>query len=495
MSLLARLGEAETRPETRSAVLTELGELRRAAGDGAGAEEALIEALAHSANPKRLSMLAALFQGSPGDHARALNAVVVRARELDRPDAACLAALGRLEVEALSRWGEGVGHLRVALGLSPAMHEARAALAKGLVHMRSGSEALALLMPMMIPDAAALLSLGDPAAALATLETALGGEGRHDDAIVVRELRAVAGGLDDGAHADLRARRLSGDGPPAMAPILDAPGLRAGVLPEDLPPLLLDLAAAVAGAAPKFARVDIDLRISGRERPSGLFAIVHRAARAMGLEAPEVVVATGLPRPRVVNHDPPWIAVPESLGGLPEPVQTAALVGPMVRLALGIPWLDDLRGPQAHAVLCGAARQVLPGYGETGDANTNERLEDFTRRIGRAIGRRQKKALQELAPALGATRPPSPGDVEAFERGIARAELRTAFVLTGDLLATLDAARAGDPDFSRATSHVGKGALAAVLGHPLARDLVAFAMAPATTVLRRKLGTVWPRPR
>src|SRR6202012_4327082 len=101
----------------------------------------------------------------------------------------------------------------------------------------------------MLPDPAALLALGDPAGALATLEGALGAEARGDDAAVGRELRAIAGGLDDGSHADLRARRFAGEGPSGAGPLLDAPGLRAGVLPEDVPPLLLDVAAAIAGVA------------------------------------------------------------------------------------------------------------------------------------------------------------------------------------------------------------------------------------------------------
>ena len=493
--LLARLGEAEARPDAKAAVLTELADLRRASGDAPGAEKALVEAIAHAPSARRLASLAALFPGSPAEHARALGAVVARAREIDRPDAGCLAALGRLEIDPLGRWAEGVAHLRVAIGLAPSTHEARAALARGLTQLRSGPEAVSMLWPMLLPDAAPLLSLADPAGTLAVLEGALAGEGRHDDATVVRELRAIAGGLDDGAHAEMRARRLMAEAGVPIAPLLDAPVLRASVVPEEVPALLLEVALAVAGVASKFARVDaIDLRVSARDRPGGLL-VVHRVARTLGLDPPEIVVTPSVARPRVVVQDPPWLAVPESLLAQPEPVQAAALAGPLVRLALGVPWLDDLRGVEAQAVLCGAVRQVLPGYGESADATQNERLDDFTRRIGRAIGRRQKRALQDLAPALGATRPPVLADISTLERGIARTELRAAFVLTGDLLATLDVVRAADPDFGRATSHVGKAALAAVLGHPLARDLVAFALTPATTALRRKLGTTWPRAR
>ena len=42
---------------------------------------------------------------------------------------------------------------------------------------------------------------------------------------------------------------------------------------------------------------------------------------------------------------------------------------------------------------------------------------------------------------------------------------------------------------------VERPAIAAVLTHPLTRDVVAFALAPATTALRRKAGTTWGRAR
>jgi tetratricopeptide (TPR) repeat protein len=492
---LGRLGEAEPIPEAKATVLTELAELLRTTGDVSGAEKALVEAIAQAPTPARLARLAALYLGAPAEEARALNAVVSRARSMERPDAAAFAALGRLEVDQLGRHGEGVGHLRVAVSLAPRMHEARAALARGLVRARGGAEAIGALMPMLTPDASPLLALADPAGALATLETALAGEGRHDDALVVRELRAIAGGLDDGAHAELRARRHAADPATPVSVLLDGPALRAGVLPEDAPALLLDVAAAIAGVAGKFARVEMeDLGISPRERLTGHPRLVYRLARTFALEAPDAVVSASATRLRVVAQDPPWLLVPESITALPEPVQTARLVAPLLRLALGVPWLEDLRGPLAQALFFGAARQVLPEYGDAmlTDAAARERVDELTRRVARAIGRKQKKALGELAPALGATRPPSIVDVEVFERGVARAELRAAFVLTGDLLATLDAARAGDPELSRNTATVGKGALAAVLLHPLARDVVAYALAPATTALRRKLGTTWP---
>jgi hypothetical protein len=377
------------------------------------------------------------------------------------------------------------------------MHEARAALARGLTHLRAGAEATATLFPMLVPDPAPLLSLADPAAALGTLETALASEGRHDEATVVRELRAVAGGLDDGAHAELRARRHPSDPGPFVPVILDPVTLRSSVVPESVPALLLDLGAAIAGASNKFARVDADsLGLSSRGRAPVHPMLVLRLARGFGLEAPDVAASAAVARVRIVPHETPWLVVPETLAVQPEPVQAAALAGSMVRLTLGLPWMDEVRGVDAHALLCAAARQVLPKYAsEARDPSVQERLDEWTRRLGRAMGRKQKKALQELGPALGATRPLALADVEAFEQGIARTELRAAFLMTGDLLATLDVARAADGELGSATANVGKAAIAAVLTNPLTRDLVAFALAPATTALRRKAGTTWGRSR
>jgi hypothetical protein len=390
-----------------------------------------------------------------------------------------------------------VEHLRVALALRPALHDGRAALAKGLLHTGAAADAASLLLPMIVPDAAPLLALEDPAKALATLEAALAAAGRPEDSIVARELRAVAGGLDDGAHVALRARRLVVDPAGPVPAALDALTLRTSVLPHDVPPLLLDVAAALAGAEAKLARSDFDALGVTRDRLGGasgrpLLGVVQRLAAMLGLPRPEVAISDAGGVPRVALDGEAWLVVPQALLAHPEPVQTAMLAAPLVRIALGVPWLDELPGPYAHAVLCAAARQVIPRYAtDLGGADQEALVGEMTRRVGKAIGRKQKKALSELAPAIAATRPPTLADAEAFERAVRRAELRAAFVATGDLLATLDAARVLDVDFARATASVGPAALAAVLRHPVAGDLAGFALEPSTTALRWRAGTLW----
>jgi hypothetical protein len=96
-----------------------------------------------------------------------------------------------------------------------------------------------------------------------------------------------------------------------------------------------------------------------------------------------------------------------------------------------------------------------------------------------------------MAPALASRPAPSLVEVEAFSRAIAIAEVRAAFVLTGDFLATLDAVRASDRDLATATASVGNAALRAALVHPLAGDAARFALSPQVTALRWRTGTLW----
>jgi hypothetical protein len=83
--------------------------------------------------------------------------------------------------------------------------------------------------------------------------------------------------------------------------------------------------------------------------------------------------------------------------------------------------------------------------------------------------------------------------IDAFVDALARAELRAAFVMTGDLLTMVDEMRPLDGSLQRATESPGPQAVAAVLEHPYAGDVVRFALTPEATALRRRLGSTWTR--
>jgi tetratricopeptide (TPR) repeat protein len=493
---LERIADVQRDPAAKASALDELAAIRSKEGDGEAAERALVEAMAQAPTPARLQCLLRLYPLSPDDQARVLRSTVARANKLGRSDAHCIAELGRLE-SALGRWVEAVADLRVAVGLAPGNLDARAALAEGLLHVGAAAEATATVAAMIAPAAAPIVLLRDPAAALGTFERGLVAEGRGEEAVVARELRVVAGGLDDGAQVELRTRRLAVDPSAPVPTVLDAATLRGALVPREAMPVLLDLASAMAGADGKLTGVDLDdVGVGPRDRLAAgsghpLVSLVQRTAAILGIPRPEVALSDSVSWPRVVLRDAGWIVVPSAMQTWAEPVQAVALAGPLVRIALALPWLDDLPSAYAHAVLCAAARTVVPGYASEVAGDQQDLIEEVGRRVAKAIGRKQRKALANLAVTLGDGRVPTLQDVAAFEQAIARTELRVGFIVTGDLLATLDVVRARDKALADATATVGAAALRATLSHPLAGDTARFALAPLALQLRWRVGTFW----
>jgi len=156
-----------------------------------------------------------------------------------------------------------------------------------------------------------------------------------------------------------------------------------------------------------------------------------------------------------------------------------------------VPWLEEMAPPHIEALLIAAARQVVPGYGADDiDVIASKLVAQHEAGVARALARRQRKLLEELAPHIASpqSRPPP---FEQFVSALARAELRTAFLVTGDLLTMIDEMRPLDSALQRATESTGPQALAAVLDHPYAGDVVRYALTPEATALRRRLGATW----
>jgi cellulose synthase operon protein C len=171
--------------------------------------------------------------------------------------------------------------------------------------------------------------------------------------------------------------------------------------------------------------------------------------------------------------------------------QLASIARAVARVAYGVPWLEELQPTQIEALLVAAARQVVPNYGgEDVDVLTLKLVAQHETTIAKLVTRRQKKLLEELAPHIASpqSRPPT---ADAFVNALTRAELRTAFVVTGDILTMVDEMRSMDPALNRTSESQGPQALAAVLGHALAGDVVRFALTPEATALRRRLGSTW----
>jgi hypothetical protein len=239
-----------------------------------------------------------------------------------------------------------------------------------------------------------------------------------------------------------------------------------------------------------------ELSVSQRDRiapRSGhpLRTLVDRLGRAMGVPEVELAVSAKEARTRVVVQDEPWIVIPTGMTKQPEPRIVANLARAMARIAFGVPWLEELPALHALALLVAAARHVLPTYAEEDlDAATARLVAQYAPSVSRSLSRRQRKALDELAPRLASPqgRPPPAPDLVA---GLLRGELRAVFVVCGDLLLVLDEIASSDPELQKAIGAPGVRALAAVLQHPFAGEVARFALTPEATALRRRLGSTW----
>ena len=495
---LEQLAAAESTPEAKTAAYLELFDAASALGERSRAERALVLAVAESPTPANLARLATVCStppGGPTEHAAALALVVARGAEIGRPSGLAYGALAVLEIDALGRIAEGVAHAKTAIGLTPNVHEARGALVRGLARLGQHPEAIATAAPMFEHGAQSMLALARPDVLLDSLEGSFQAANREQEAIVVRELRTIGGVGGDAAAVNLRARRLPTDihgGPPAI----DRTTLWQRVVPGRSHSVLLEIAAAIAGATAATFPSELEasgVRLRGNV-PAGhpLAAPFARAVASLGQTGTELLVSDAVVYPVAVHGSHAVVVAPWGLGNAPEPVQVAALARPLVRIALGMPWIDRARPEDVRALLVTAARVVCPSYAsEQNDGALESLVADFTKPLARAIGRAHKKALSALEPRLDGVRGPTLDDVRDLMLRVGQSELRVAFLLTGDLLATLDDLRASDGEYARAAGTPGAAALSATLRHPLAGDTVAFALTETATAIRREAGTIW----
>ena len=502
-SLLDRLASVEKDRHVKCDILLELADIRTALREMPAAEKALVEAVATAPDHARAFARLSRFFRSPQNpgpggldavsYARALGAVIARGQQLGTSDPRWYASLGHIEVEQLNRLRDGVSHLQRAVQMDPSLHECRFELATAFSRLGAHDDAAKTVLAMITPNALPLISVADPAAALELLERAFNGERRPEEAIVVSELRAISGELDDGRHGWLRARRL----PPFEqhhAP-LDRATLIGHVVPAEGRHVLLEVANAIAGIETKLLRADItEIGIHPRDRigkrsgnPTRI--LLDRLAKALGIGDIELVVTPNVSRTRVLAQDGLWVVVPSHLVGLPEPTQLASMGRALARVALNVPWLEELPPPHIEALLVGAARTVNPVYGDGEvDVLAMKLVNQYEPNIARELSRKHKQALERVAPLLHGQRM-SP--IEVLVGALARAELRIAYLLTGDVLATIDELRGVDAPFLQATEAAGRQAVQAVLDHPFAGDVVRFALTNEATALRRRVGSTW----
>ncbi len=489
---LTRLADASHDARTRVEVCLRLAEAQSQAGDRPGIVRALCDAIAHGPTDLRAwGALARLYRVETPDGASqyvtALGQVLEIAAARRLPvDPGWLTTIGLLEVTVLVRPRDGVAHLQQAVALPNAGPDARAALGRGLDAANRNTEAVQILRDVFATDIDALAKTGELSAALAALESALAKDGRAEERLTVEEARACLGDVKPERITRLRARRM----PPEALP----PGVFAGaelhrlLVPEAQSPMLL-VAAAIAPIAAKALRFELgSLGVSSRDRIGsrdnhGTYRLADRIAKSLGVEGFELYLSQSWQgMPRVYPGDPPAIVGPTSFAELPEPEQAFALGRLFVRIALGPAWLDELALESCDALLVSALRTVDPAFGARDLGPVREQaVQAFAVHIQRAIGRRQRKQLEEILPSV------APGyDIRTLAAGVRRSENRLGYLLSGDLVAAVDHLCRIDRDVARAAEDP-----RTVVLHPVTGDLLRYSLSSPSYAERRRAGTVW----
>ena len=485
-TLLGRLVVGETGSTERLQALLELADTRRAMGDASGAEGALVEAAALSPDARMLERIRAVVGRDSQTLARVLSRAVARAHEGGRAiDPTWLVALGGIELD-LGRYDEAIERFEEALRADDSRDDARVALARALVARGRHEPAIEALVPVIVSPTRRMPIDTD---LVRLFESSLSGAGRSAEQWVARELRAVAGDLAPNEQAELDARIRN----VGQVEGLSGASLRRSVMPGSLgrhP--IWEVAQIAVPFAGKLARVGLaEMGSSTRDRvkprtPHPIRPLFERVARAFELTELELAVSDHVTAPAIACEDVPWVIVPAALGATSDAHAMAALARPMARIALGVPWLGALGSHEVLALLVAFARQVAPGFSARPKERVEPLVEDFDLRARRAIDRKRRRMLEELAPVLDRA---SAIDEAAFAEAVAATEARAAFLLSGSLRASLDAVAPTDAALAEALRIPGPPSLAAVFGRASSRDLASFALQRETTALRRSLGT------
>jgi tetratricopeptide (TPR) repeat protein len=491
---LARLVEVASDPQGRVDADHRLAEACREAGDHSGRVRALSDAVATlPADARALQTLARMQRVDTPDgaasYAKSLQQVIDIATARRLPlDHRWLTTLGLLEVTILVRAREGLAHLQQATTLPNSPPETRVALGRGLEAAGRNSEAVQVLRDTFTPEAETFARLGgELAAGLSALESALAKEGRVDERVTVEEVRACLGEVTSERVTRLRARRATEGAPYAAS--LAGPEIARDLLPDARSPLI-DVGLAMSPVAAKVLRFETSsLGVASRDRLSPrdghpTRVLADRLARALGVQEFEIyLAATWQGAARVYPGDPPVIVAPASFADLPDNEQAYGLGRLLTRIALGLAYLDELAVEALDGLFLASLRQIEPGFGAGEITSARESMaQSFLAPVKSAIGRRQKKALEEIYAAVL-----SGYDARAFAIGVRRSEYRIGYLLSGDLVSSIDYLRRFDREVGRASEDP-----RILLQHPVTNELLRYALGAEAFAERRRIGTIWP---
>jgi len=452
------------------AVLTQIADLRQRTGDTRGTEAALRRLVRVDPDPASPSFarLLAFHERAGGQHA--VGKVLLELSLEVGADPRWLKHLGEVEVHRLNRPTEGLAHLRDAVRAAEAGRgewvPTQLSLCEALLAMNAHEEAAKAIRELLQRDPVNRGGLEVAHRVLATLH-------RRDEMLVVEEVRAYFG--LEGSAATYRARRLPPTPPREEA--LEDVAIHAHVMPPAAKTAAYEILHAIADQLGKVYPPDLNaVSVSSRDKlgsRSGhpLRLIADRAARALGVESYDLYVHDAPDQRMIVeNTEPPALIVPRTLESLPE-LEIAFALGRMIAKIATRSWLIDKL--PAHEMEDLLYASVEP-FGGPSPRTRKGDVEDLSRRVQKAISRRARKQLEEIAPRFTHT------DGARFIRALDQGAIRTAYLLTGDLTSAIDHLRRFDERTMQDLSDVG----------PVG-GLLRFALGADAASFRRRLGTTW----
>jgi hypothetical protein len=204
---------------------------------------------------------------------------------------------------------------------------------------------------------------------------------------------------------------------------------------------------------------------------------VAELATALGIEAWDIHPG---PAGRVgtVAGEVPVVLIGLDLTRRANPLEVRFLLGrALARIRLQAHLADTLKGGALGLAVAAAVNVVVPGYTATGHPS-----EDAVRRIGKALARRSRRALEAAARELADL--PSAPDLSRWDAMAALTADRVGAVLCGDVPTALSMILNAHMPGGHATP---AERAAAALERPDVAALIAFAATEEHFLLRRRL--------
>lgn len=389
--------------------------------------------------------------------------------------------LGRVLATHLGRTEEAIAHFRRSVSLDPRNEESRVALASLYKKLERFDEAIAEHRELLRDDPFRLESYRE----LRRLWERV----RRPDASFLAEsvlhYFRVADEVEEYSFRQRHKRRSS----PAMAAV-SAVDMRNILAHAGERHAGRDLLEEIADHMGKLLPPDLDgygLTTRDRIRAGAdhpLRTLAEQAAAVLGAGPFDLYVHRMRGRGAVVENTEPYaVIVPASVMEVGEREQLFVFGRLMSRIATKTFLIDKLTPRELEVHLAAATRLVVPGFGE-GLVN-EEYLEDRAKRIGRAISRKSRKAIETLARTY-ASAPPL--DFPAWVRAMDRTAARAGLLVCEDVGTALDHIKRSDKDLVGLPMTTTQEMVGCLRRSDAVVDLLRFLLSDEHTTLRASLG-------